>query len=121
MTWLDTLRDGRSLALRIAVDTGLNDRPNQVWEVGSHQTRGFSLVEFELSDWTWVDDHVLLWDYQEPFRQLNFRAPCTRHDDVLWQLYSRHRAIAWPWIPFERYINPAIIESCAFHRNRRAR
>ena len=22
-----------------------------------------------------------------------------------------HRAVAWPWIPFERYLNPAIIES----------
>jgi hypothetical protein len=54
MTWLDTLREGRSLALRLAVDTGLNDRPNQIWEVGSHHTRGFSLVEFELSDWTFA-------------------------------------------------------------------
>jgi hypothetical protein len=112
MTWLDTLREGRSLVLRLAVDTGLNERPNQIWEVGSHQTRGFSLVEFELTDWTLADDHVLLWDHQEPFSQLNFSAPFTRHDDVLWKLYERHRAVAWPWVPFERYINPAILESC---------
>jgi len=50
MTWLDTIREGRSLVLRLAVDTGLNDRPNQIWEVGCHHTRGFSLVEFELND-----------------------------------------------------------------------
>ena len=75
MTWLDTLREGRSLVLRLAVDTGLNDRPNQIWEVGSHHTRGFSLVEFELNDWTLADDHVLLWDHQEPFSQLNFAGP----------------------------------------------
>jgi hypothetical protein len=112
MTWLDTLREGRSLVLRLAVDTGLNDRPNQIWEVGSHHTRGFSLVEFELTDWTLSDDHVLLWDHQEAFSQLNFIGPCQRHEVVLWKLYERHRAVAWPWIPFERYINPAILESC---------
>jgi hypothetical protein len=111
MTWLDTLREGRSLALRLAVDTGPNDRPNQIWEVGSHHTRGFSLVEFELSDWTFAEDHVLLWDHQEPFSQLNFIGPCSRHEDVLWRLYERHRAVAFPWIPFERYLNPAVIES----------
>jgi hypothetical protein len=112
MTWLDTLREGRSLVLRLAVDTGLNDRPNQIWEVGCRHTRGFSLVEFELTDWTLAEDHVLLWDHQEPFSQLNFIGPCERHEDVLWKLYERHRAVAWPWIPFERYINAAIIESC---------
>ena len=112
MTWLDTLREGRSVVLRLAVDTGLNERPNQIWEVGSHQTRAFSLVEFELSDWTLAEDHVLLWDHQEAFSQLNFTGPCKRHEDVLWKLYERHRAVAWPWVPFERYINPAILENC---------
>jgi hypothetical protein len=112
ITWLDTVREGRSLALRLAVDTGLNEQPNQIWEVGSHHARGFSLVEFELTDWILADDHVLLWDHQEAFSQLNFSAPCKKHDDVLWKLYERHRAVAWPWIPFERYINSAILENC---------
>ncbi len=60
MTWLDTLREGRSLVLRLAVHTGLDDVPDQIWEVGSQHTRGFSLVEFEFTDWTLADDHVLL-------------------------------------------------------------
>ncbi len=80
MTWLDTVRDGPSLVLRLAVDTGLNERPNQIWEVGSHHIRGFSLAEFELTDWTLANDHVLLWDHQEAFSQLNFIAPCKRHE-----------------------------------------
>jgi hypothetical protein len=111
MTWLDTLREGRSLVLRLAVDTGLNDRANQIWEVGCQHTRGFSLLEFELTDWTLTDDHVLLWDHQEPFSQLNFIGPHRRHGDVLWKLYERHRSVAWPWIPFERYLNPSVLES----------
>jgi hypothetical protein len=111
MTWLDTLREGRSLVLRLAFDHGPNERANEIWEVGCHRTRGFSLVEFELSDWTLADDHVLLWDHQEPFSQLNFLGPHTRHERVLWRLYERHRAVAFPWIPFERYINPAVLES----------
>jgi hypothetical protein len=112
MTWLDTLREGRSLVLRLAVDTGLNDSPNQVWEVGSRDTRGFSLVDFDLTEWTLADDHVLLWDHNEPFNQLNFHAAHKRHDEVLWKLYERHRAVAWPWIPFERYMNPAVLDRC---------
>jgi hypothetical protein len=112
MTWLDPLREGRSLVLRLAVDTGSTDQPNQIWEVGSRHTRGFSLVEFELTDWTLTDDHALLWDHQEPFTQLNFIGPCAKNEGVLWKLYARHRAIAWPWIPFERYMTPAILESC---------
>jgi hypothetical protein len=112
MTWLDTLREGRSLVLRLAVDTGLNDSPNQVWEVGSRDTRGFSLVDFDLTEWTLADDHVLLWDHNEPFNQLNFCAAHKRHDEVLWKLYERHRAVAWPWIPFERYMNPAVLDRC---------
>ncbi len=106
MTWLDTLRDGDTLALRLAVDTGLDDMPDQIWEVGCHHTRAFSLVEFEFSDWTLYDDHVLLWDFEEPFSQLNFRGPSGCHVEVLWWLRERHRAIAGHWIPFERYINP---------------
>jgi hypothetical protein len=109
MTWLDTLREGRSLVLRLAVDIGLHDPSNQIWEVGSHHTRGFSLADFDLTDWTLTDDHPLLWDHQEAFSQLNFIGPCKRHEDVLWELYVRHRAVASPWIPFERYMNPAIL------------
>jgi hypothetical protein len=111
MTWLDTLREGRSLVLRVAVDPGLNEGRGQIWEVGSRHTCGFSLVEFEFTDWTLSDDHVLLWDYQEPFSQLNFAGPTTPHEELLWRLYERHRAVAWPWIPFERYLNPASLES----------
>jgi hypothetical protein len=111
MAWLDTLREGRSLVLRVAVDTGLYDGPSQIWEIGCDRTRAFSLVEFELTDWTLSDDHVLLWDHQEPFSQLNFIGPPSKHEDVLWKLYERHHAVAWPWIPFERYMNPSILEN----------
>ena len=112
MTWLDTLREGRSLVLHLAVDTGQSECPNQIWEVGSRDTRGFSLVDFDLTEWTLADDHVLLWDFTEPFNQLNFRAAHKRHDEVLWKLYERHRAVAWPWIRSERYINPAVLDRC---------
>jgi hypothetical protein len=110
MTWLETLREGRSLFLRLAVDTGADDRPSQIWEVGSHQVRGFSLVDFEFTDWTLSEDHALLWDHQEPFSQLNFVGPRTNHESLLWRLYERHRAVAWPWIPFDRYLTPAVLE-----------
>jgi hypothetical protein len=63
-------------------------------------------VEFEFTDWTLSDDHVLLWDHQEPFSQLNFAGPATCHIDVLWNLHERHRAAAGHWIPFDRYLNP---------------
>jgi hypothetical protein len=111
MTWLDTLREGRSLVLRLAVDPGLDDRRGQIWEVGTRRACGFSLVELEFTDWTLSDNHVLLWDYQEPFSQLNFAGPARPHEKLLWRLYERHRAVVWPWIPFERYMNPAILES----------
>ena len=81
LTWLDTLRDGRSLVLRLAVDPGLDDRRGQIWEVGSHHTCAFSLVELEFTDWTLTDDHVLLWDHQEPFSQLNFAGPTVPHEN----------------------------------------
>jgi hypothetical protein len=109
MTWLDTLRNGRSLTLRLGVHTGLEDMPDQVWEVGTRYTRVFSLVEFEFTAWTISDDHVLLWDDQEPFSQLNFRGPASSHGEILWDLFERHREIAEHWIPFERYINPAFL------------
>ncbi len=112
MTWLDTVREGRSLVLKLAVDTGLDEWPNQIWEVGCRHTRAFSLVDFELTDWTLTDDHVLLWDHQEPFSQLNFRGPTRKREEVMWKLVERHRAVAWPWIPFERYINPTILANC---------
>jgi len=110
MTWLETVREGRSLMLRLAVDTGLHDGPSQIWEVGSHHTRGFSLVDFDFTDWTLSDDHVLLWDHAEPFSQLNFMGRPTQNESVLWRLYERHRAVASPWIPFEQYLTPAILE-----------
>ncbi len=86
MTWLDTLRNGRSLTLRLGVHTGLDDMPDQVWEVGTRYTRVFSLVDFEFTAWTLADDHVLLWDHQEPFSQLNFRGPASSHGEILWDL-----------------------------------
>jgi hypothetical protein len=105
MTWLDTMREGRSLVLRLAVHTGLDDVPNQIWEVGAHHTRGFSLTEFELGAWAFSRDHVLLWEHQEPFSQLNFCGPSCRHTELLWNLHERHHAIAGHWIPFDRYLN----------------
>jgi len=105
MTWLDTEREGRMLSLRLGIHTGMDDVPDQIWEVGSEHTRAFSLVELEFTDWTFSDDHVLLWDHQEPFSQLNFRGPPSSHGDVLWDLHERHRAVAGDWIPFERYLN----------------
>jgi hypothetical protein len=106
MTWLDTLREGRSLTLRVAVHTNLDDLPDQLWEVGCRHTRAFSLVEFDFSAWTLSDDHVLLWEHQEPFSQLNFLAPDSCHFEALWKLYERHHRVAGHWIPFERYFNP---------------
>jgi hypothetical protein len=105
MTWLDTAREGRSLIVRLGVHTGIDELPNQVWEVGAHHTRAFSLMEFDLNEWTYLRDHVLLWEHQEPFSQLNYRGATCRHEAVLWNLHERHRAVAGHWIPFERYIN----------------
>jgi hypothetical protein len=106
MTWLDTVREGRSLVLRVAVHTNLDDLPDQLWEVGCQHTRAFSLVEFDFSAWTLSDDHVLLWEHEEPFSQLNFLAPASCHVETLWKLYERHHRVAGHWIPFERYLNP---------------
>jgi hypothetical protein len=105
MTWLDTLREGRKLILRVGVHTATDDIPDQIWEVGCENTREFSLVEFDFNDWTFSDDHAILWDHNEPFSQLNFVGAHSSHEDVLWALYQRHRAIAGDWIPFERYLN----------------
>jgi len=105
MTWLDSYRDGRKLILRVGVRTGSDDVADQIWEIGTEYTREFSLVDFDFSDWTFTDDHVLLWDHQEPFSQLNFAGPSSSHGEVLWALYERHRAVAGHWIPFERYMN----------------
>jgi hypothetical protein len=110
MTWLDAAREGRSLTLRLAVDPGLYDGTSQVWELGCHHTREFSLVDFDFTDWTFAEDHVLLWDHTEPFSQLNFIGPPVANECVLWRLYERHRAIAWPWIPFERYLTPEVLK-----------
>jgi len=111
MTWLDTMREGRALILRLGIHTGMDDVPDQIWEVGSEQTRAFSLVEFEFSDWTFSNDHVLLWDHQEPFSQLNFAGPPSCHGEVLWNLHECHRAVAGHWIPFERYMNSLFLRN----------
>jgi len=111
MTWLEILRDGRTLTVRLGVDTGMDDVPDQIWEVGAHQTRSFALTELNLYEWTFSQEHVLLWDHQEPFSQLNYRgSPCC-HDEVLWNLHERHRAVAGHWIPFERYINSVFLSN----------
>jgi hypothetical protein len=111
MTWLDTLRDGRTLRVRLVVQSGMEDLPDQVWEVGAHNTRAFSLTEFEFTDWTLTDNHVLLWDHEEPFSQLNFTGPPCSHDEVLWNLHERHRAVVGHWIPFERYLNGVFLSN----------
>jgi hypothetical protein len=110
MTWLDTFREGRKLILRVGVDTGSDDIPDQIWELGCENTREFSLVEFEFNDWTFTDDHILLWDHKEPFSQLNFVGARSSQGEMLWALYERHRAIAGDWIPFERYLNPGCLK-----------
>jgi hypothetical protein len=111
MTWLDTMREDKSLTLRLGVQTGLDDVPDQVWEVGARCTRVFTLDEIEFTAWTISDDHVLLWEHQEPFTQLNFRGPASSHGEVLWDLHERHRKIAGHWIPFDRYINTALLSN----------
>jgi hypothetical protein len=111
MTWLDTLREGRKLILRLGILTGMDDVPDQIWEVGSERTRAFSLNEFEFTDWTFSDDHVLLWDHQEPFSQLNFAGPPGSHGDVLCALHERHCSVAGHWIPFERYFNGVFLSN----------
>jgi hypothetical protein len=105
MTWLDTIRDGRKLAIRVGIRTGTEDVGDEIWEIGAEYTREFSLVEFEFTDWTFTDNHVLLWDHKEPFNQLNFAGAPACHREVLWALHERHRAVAGHWIPFERYLN----------------
>ena len=100
MTWLDALREGRTLIARLGVHTGLDDVPNQIWEVGARDTRAFSLMEFDLNEWTFSQDHVLLWEHQEPFSQLNYRGLPGRHAEVLWNLHERHCSVVGHWIPF---------------------
>ncbi len=111
MTWLDILRDGQTLTIRLGVDTGTDEMSDQIWEVGAHHTRSFALTELDLYEWTFSHDHVLLWEHQEPFSQLNYRGPPCRHDEVLWNLHERHRVVAGHWIPFERYINSAFLSN----------
>jgi hypothetical protein len=109
MTWLDTVRDGRGLLVRLVVHSAIEDLPDQIWEVGARSTHAFALTEFEFTDWTFTDDHALLWDHEEPFTQLNFTGPSCCHDEVLWNLHERHRAVAGNWIPFDRYLNGAFL------------
>jgi hypothetical protein len=109
ITWLDTLREGKSLTLRLGIETELDEVPDQVWEVGARNTRAFSLDEFEFTSWAVSDDHVLLWEHREPFSQLNIRGPASSHGEVLWDLHERHRTVAGHWIPFDRYLNAAFL------------
>jgi hypothetical protein len=109
ITWLDTLREGKSLTLRLGIHTGLEEVPDQVWEIGARHARAFALTEFEFTSWTISEDHVLLWEHQEPFSQLNIHGPASSHGEVLWDLHERHRAVAGHWIPFDRYLNSAFL------------
>ncbi len=111
MTWLETVREGRTLVVRLVVHSGMDELPDQIWEVGTHSARAFSLTDFEFSDWTLTDDHVLLWDHQEPFNQLNFAGPTSSHEEVLWNLHERHRAVVGHWIPFERDMNGVFLSN----------
>jgi hypothetical protein len=111
MAWLDTIREGRKLILRLGIDTGLDEVPNQIWEVGAEHTRAFCLGEFEFTAWTYSSDHALLWEHQEPFTQLNFKGPAGCHGDVICALHARHRAVAGHWIPFERYLNDVFLSN----------
>ena len=95
MTWLDTLREGRSLILRLAVDTGLDDGPSQIWEVGlAHHTRGFPWSTSSSPTGPLRRPRPACGTTKSRSASSISRGPPAEHEEVLWRLYERHRAVA---------------------------
>ncbi len=118
VTWRVARRVGQALNLQALVESRLKDIPNQSWEIRVNHVREITLKESQFAalspgcdDFTYSRDHVLLWGYKDLVSQLNFAGPSGNHEDLLWDLYERHRKVTGEWIPFDRCLNGHFIHN----------
>jgi hypothetical protein len=67
-----------------------------------------TLVPGRYSRVYWKQDHVLLWDFDQPHVLSSFYGQVQEPLAVVGALFERHVELVGKWIPFSKYLNPCI-------------
>jgi hypothetical protein len=55
-----------------------------------------------------TQDHVLLWDYNQPHVVASFKGQVPDPFVVMGALFERHNELVGKWVPFLKYLNPCM-------------
>ncbi len=78
----------------------------QQWEMSCADVRRYQLLSERLVGFDLTNDHVLLWDYNQPKSQLHLHGKPVDAVLLAWQLQARHQQVTDDQMPFAKYLNP---------------
>jgi hypothetical protein len=100
--------DEISIVLLFDVTTGVDDAPNQQWQITCVDVRAHRLAAQEYCDVNICDDHVLLWPHLVSQTAVSFYSDINDPFPIIGALYQRHIDLVGTWIPFECYFNQSL-------------
>ena len=114
--YLDLLaveKKGSNLELKYKIVTGLENEPEQLWQITCYKVREHKIVlgeqycDREYTEFKLFDDHVLLWSYNQPVSSLTFNNVNSNLEPhhIIGKLYHKHQELVGSWIPFNSCFN----------------
>ncbi|MEL6929391.1 MAG: hypothetical protein AAFO95_12245 [Cyanobacteria bacterium J06600_6] len=97
-----------SLYLRFHICTGMDNEPIQLWKIACSESRTYQIKLGEYCEhFELLQDHVLLWSYNQPKLSLTFSHRNLELDihHIIGRLHEKHFSLVDKWIPFDSYFN----------------
>jgi len=97
------LLDGDDEKIRIIVDTGDTDVPNQTWEILINDVKAEKIDINWASELSTFEDHYLLWEFTDEQTSLYFNGELGNGQKLLADLYTVHK-LHFKHIDVEKYM-----------------
>ncbi len=99
--------DQNNIVLLINIKTGVDDAPDQRWQITCVDVRAHRLALQAYCDINISNDYVLLWPYLMPQTAISFYGHIDDPLPIIGALYQQHIEFVGTWIPFDRFLNKA--------------
>lgn len=101
-----------NLKVGFSLDSGDEDKPNQLWELQIDGLRDQKIVVDWANNLEFYSDHFLLWEFSRNHTSLYFKRKANNPDKFIADIFKTHRAVFEKWFDVEKYISSFLFGLC---------
>jgi len=109
LSLIEMKEESNILSLTFKLQSDLDEEDKfQIWKIECKDFIQRRICDDLFSSFDIFEEHVLLWEYNQPKAGLYFKGTTENISGLIGELYLKHLSITQDWIPLTEYINDMV-------------